>query len=264
MTGNADAPPAASDPRPRPDPGRRPDPASSLAPTPRPAHRVTAYAWYALAVFVLVYALNFIDRQVLSILAESIKADLKLDDAQRGSSTAPRSRCSTPCSESRSGGSPTAGIAGGWWRSGWHCANAIRAVACGSARRRRSVLSRVSHGCSTPATCGLFTAGAMRPIGRKLLGRRRSRDLAGSRPAADARDRRCQRDPRHVNGRACTRPLRSGNCRQGQWQSGQRDRRALRRPAVHSCHAVVCVAAHRGTRSDLRGARCRRARLEFI
>lgn len=78
MTSNADAPPAASDPRPRPDP------AASFAPTPRPAHRVTAYAWYALSVFVLVYALNFIDRQVLSILAESIKADLKLDDAQLG------------------------------------------------------------------------------------------------------------------------------------------------------------------------------------
>ena len=40
---------------------------------PRPMHRVTGYAWYALAVFVLVYALNFIDRQVLSILAESVK-----------------------------------------------------------------------------------------------------------------------------------------------------------------------------------------------
>ena len=46
--------------------------------------RVTAYAWYALVLFVIVYVFNFIDRQIVSILAESIKADLKLDDAQIG------------------------------------------------------------------------------------------------------------------------------------------------------------------------------------
>jgi MFS family permease len=46
--------------------------------------RVTAYAWYALILFVVVYVFNFIDRQIVSILAESIKADLKLDDAQIG------------------------------------------------------------------------------------------------------------------------------------------------------------------------------------
>lgn len=46
--------------------------------------RVTAYAWYALFLFVIVYVFNFIDRQIVSILAESIKADLKLDDAQIG------------------------------------------------------------------------------------------------------------------------------------------------------------------------------------
>lgn len=46
--------------------------------------RVTAYAWYALFVLVLVYALNFIDRQILSILAEDIKRDLGLEDAQIG------------------------------------------------------------------------------------------------------------------------------------------------------------------------------------
>lgn len=48
------------------------------------APRVTAYAWYALILFVIVYIFNFIDRQIVSILAESIKADLKLDDAQIG------------------------------------------------------------------------------------------------------------------------------------------------------------------------------------
>jgi MFS family permease len=46
--------------------------------------RVGAYAWYALFVLVLVYIVNFIDRQILSILAEGIKADLKLEDAQIG------------------------------------------------------------------------------------------------------------------------------------------------------------------------------------
>lgn len=43
-----------------------------------------AYAKYVLGVLVLVYALNFVDRQILSILAEDIKHDLKLDDAQIG------------------------------------------------------------------------------------------------------------------------------------------------------------------------------------
>lgn len=49
-----------------------------------PVPRASAYAWYALALFVIVYIFNFIDRQILSILAESIKADLELDDAQLG------------------------------------------------------------------------------------------------------------------------------------------------------------------------------------
>ena len=47
-------------------------------------YRVGAYAWYALGVLVIVYMLNFIDRQILSILAEDIKADLGLEDAQIG------------------------------------------------------------------------------------------------------------------------------------------------------------------------------------
>ena len=42
------------------------------------------YAWYVLGVLVLVYMLNFIDRQILSILAEDIKADLGIDDGQMG------------------------------------------------------------------------------------------------------------------------------------------------------------------------------------
>ena len=42
------------------------------------------YASYVLGVLVVVYVLNFLDRQILSILAERIKADLGLSDAQIG------------------------------------------------------------------------------------------------------------------------------------------------------------------------------------
>jgi MFS family permease len=42
------------------------------------------YSWYVLGVFVLVYVMNFVDRQIMSILAEDIKADLGIDDAQIG------------------------------------------------------------------------------------------------------------------------------------------------------------------------------------
>jgi MFS family permease len=42
------------------------------------------YAWYVLGVLVLVYVLNFVDRQIISILAEDIKADLGISDADMG------------------------------------------------------------------------------------------------------------------------------------------------------------------------------------
>lgn len=48
------------------------------------AKPVAAYSWYALGVLLLVYMLNFIDRQILSILANDIKADLGLTDADLG------------------------------------------------------------------------------------------------------------------------------------------------------------------------------------
>jgi len=44
----------------------------------------TKAAYYALVILTLVYSINFIDRQLLSILQESIKADLMLSDAQLG------------------------------------------------------------------------------------------------------------------------------------------------------------------------------------
>lgn len=44
----------------------------------------SAYSWYVLGVLVVVYILNFIDRQILSILAVDIKRDLQLSDGQLG------------------------------------------------------------------------------------------------------------------------------------------------------------------------------------
>jgi MFS family permease len=46
--------------------------------------KASGYAWYGLNVLVVVYILNFIDRQILSILANDIKADLNLTDADLG------------------------------------------------------------------------------------------------------------------------------------------------------------------------------------
>ncbi|MEZ5681193.1 MAG: MFS transporter [Erythrobacter sp.] len=46
--------------------------------------KVPAYSWYALSVLVLIYVLNFIDRQILSILANDIKADLGVEDDYLG------------------------------------------------------------------------------------------------------------------------------------------------------------------------------------
>jgi MFS family permease len=56
--------------------------------SPQPRLRDTivggAYAWYVLGILFLVYVLNFVDRQILSILAQDIKASLGIGDAQIG------------------------------------------------------------------------------------------------------------------------------------------------------------------------------------
>jgi MFS family permease len=49
-----------------------------------PSLRIGRYAWYALFVLVLVYVINFVDRQIISILVQDIKHDLHLRDAQIG------------------------------------------------------------------------------------------------------------------------------------------------------------------------------------
>lgn len=46
--------------------------------------QASSYSWYVLSVLVVVYILNFIDRQIVSILAVSIKADLNLTDSDMG------------------------------------------------------------------------------------------------------------------------------------------------------------------------------------
>lgn len=50
----------------------------------RARQKVPAYSWYALGVLVIVYVLNFIDRQILSILANDIKRDLGVEDDYLG------------------------------------------------------------------------------------------------------------------------------------------------------------------------------------
>ena len=55
----------------------------------------TKTAYYALGILTIVYSINFIDRQLLSILQEAIKADLMLSDAQLGLLTDLHLRCFT-------------------------------------------------------------------------------------------------------------------------------------------------------------------------
>ena len=53
-------------------------------PVERAETTATGYSWYVLGVLVVVYILNFIDRQIVSILAVEIKADLDLTDSEMG------------------------------------------------------------------------------------------------------------------------------------------------------------------------------------
>jgi hypothetical protein len=48
-----------------------------------PASESVRYRWTVLVMLTLVYTFNFIDRQILVILQEPIKAELGLSDAQR-------------------------------------------------------------------------------------------------------------------------------------------------------------------------------------
>src|SRR6476660_9313347 len=56
------------------------NPATPAAPAARPATR----AWGVLAILCFVYVLNFLDRQLLSILAKPIQDELGVTDGQLG------------------------------------------------------------------------------------------------------------------------------------------------------------------------------------
>jgi len=56
------------------------------APTPASAHRYPspAYAWYMVGLLTVAYVFSFVDRYVLGLLIEPVKADLQLTDTQIG------------------------------------------------------------------------------------------------------------------------------------------------------------------------------------
>ncbi|NJS14316.1 MAG: MFS transporter [Sphingopyxis sp.] len=56
--------------------------AASAEPAVEP--QATRYSWYVLSVLVVVYILNFIDRQIVSILAVDIQRDLNIDNSDMG------------------------------------------------------------------------------------------------------------------------------------------------------------------------------------
>lgn len=66
-----------------PDPDEIIPAASDAIPVPA-VKGMGVYAWYVLAVMVIVLTLSLVDRQILSILAEDVKRDLDLTDAQLG------------------------------------------------------------------------------------------------------------------------------------------------------------------------------------
>jgi len=58
--------------------------AATLATTPSPAPATSARAWVMLSTLTFVYVLNFLDRQLLGILAKPIQDDLHITDGQLG------------------------------------------------------------------------------------------------------------------------------------------------------------------------------------
>ena len=59
-------------------------PAGAVPAAPRFAPVSASYGRYALGLLVAIYTVNFLDRQILGILAGSIKKDLGLTDSQLG------------------------------------------------------------------------------------------------------------------------------------------------------------------------------------
>ncbi|MCY3928239.1 MAG: MFS transporter [Acidobacteria bacterium] len=62
----------------------RPNSSPARRPTPGGKGPFGGYSWYALGILIICYLFNYVDRNILSILAEEVKSDLGLDDAQIG------------------------------------------------------------------------------------------------------------------------------------------------------------------------------------
>src|SRR5215475_1422311 len=60
------------------------EPGARAPATPQFAPVSAAYGRYALTLLVLIYTVNFFDRQIITTIGESIKTDLKLTDSQMG------------------------------------------------------------------------------------------------------------------------------------------------------------------------------------
>jgi predicted MFS family arabinose efflux permease len=57
---------------------------TATAGAPAVAHRTAPYAWLVLFVLMFIYIFNFLDRQLMSILIEPIKEEMKFTDSQMG------------------------------------------------------------------------------------------------------------------------------------------------------------------------------------
>ena len=60
------------------------EPAAAAPSAPRFAPVSPAYGRYALGLLVAIYTVNFLDRQIITTIGESIKDDLGLTDTQMG------------------------------------------------------------------------------------------------------------------------------------------------------------------------------------
>ena len=79
----------------------------------------TGYRWYVLAVLTLGYIFNFIDRQVMTILLEPIKAEFGATDTQMGLLTGLAFALSMPPPVCQWRGSLTGGPAVMCWPCRW-------------------------------------------------------------------------------------------------------------------------------------------------
>ena len=57
-------------------------PASTQSNSPSIPYPSERYAWYVVIILMIVYVFSFVDRQILSLLVDPIKADLGLSDTQ--------------------------------------------------------------------------------------------------------------------------------------------------------------------------------------